>query len=106
MRLNFEKIKSSRIFKEPFQKIKEQYINIDIQIKQLQNIINTKFNFLKSETIEKISKLDALSPLKTLTRGYCIAEHNNKVIKESKILKKDDIIKLKFQDGEKLTSVI
>lgn len=106
MKLKIEKVKSSRIFKEPFQKINEQYINIDIQIKNLQNSITAKFNFSKSKAIEKILKLETLSPLKTLTRGYCIAENNNKIIKESKTLKKDDIIKLKFHDGEKLTKVI
>lgn len=106
MKLRFEKAKASKIFKDPLQIIKEQYLNIDMKIKTIENNINNKLNIVKRKSIEQITRLDALSPLKTLTRGYCIAEQNEKVIKSCKSLKKDDIIKLRFVDGEKLTNVI
>lgn len=106
IKLRYEKCMASRVFKEPLQKINEKYINIDTKLKSLENSIQTKFKESKSQASEKILKLDTLSPLKTLTRGYCIAEHNNNVIKSIKNLKKDDIVKLKFTDGEKATKVI
>lgn len=106
MKLRFEKAKASKIFKDPLQIIKEQYLNIDMKIKTIENNINNKLNIVKRKSIEQITKLDALSPLKTLTRGYCIAEQNEKVVRSCKSLKKDDIIKLRFVDGEKLTNVI
>ena len=37
-----------------------------------------------------MSKLDTLSPLKTLTRGYSLTEKDNKIVKSAKELKKDD----------------
>lgn len=52
-----------------------------------------------------IAKLDALSPLKTLTRGYSIAEKDGEIVKSVKTLKKDDIINLKFVDGNVETKV-
>ena len=43
----------------------------------------------KTLTLEKASKLDTLSPLKTLSRGYIIAQKDNKTIKSSKDLKEN-----------------
>ncbi len=48
-----------------------------------------------------IAKLDALSPLKTLYRGYSITEKNNKVIKSKEELKTNDLIEIRFIDGKK-----
>ena len=53
-----------------------------------------------------ISRLDALSPLKTLARGYCLAEFNGKIIKKSSDIKSDDELNLRFQDGDKKVKVI
>ncbi len=106
MKLRYEKCKASRVFKEPYQKINEQYINVDINVKALQNSIINKIKDSRALSIETISKLDALSPLKTLTRGYCIAEHNNKIIKSIHDVNTDDQIKLKFTDGEKTAKVL
>ena len=55
----------------------------------------------QSAYIKLVSKLDTLSPLKTLTRGYSLTEKDNKIVKSAKELKKDDKVKLKFSDGEK-----
>ena len=53
-----------------------------------------------------MAKLDTLSPLKTLTRGYSIAEKNGKIIKSKDELNKDDEINLRFIDGEKQAKII
>ena len=60
---------------------------------------NYKENRHKFENI--VSKLDSLSPLKTLVRGYSITQKNGKVIKSVKQLKKDDDIEITFSDGTK-----
>lgn len=106
MKLRYEKCMASRVFKEPYQKVNEQYINVDIYVKALQNSIINKIKDAKVLSVETISKLDTLSPLKTLTRGYCIAEYNDKIIKSVKDIKQNDQIKLKFTDGEKTASVL
>ena len=46
-----------------------------------------------------LSKLDALSPLKTLERGYGIIKINEKAITSIKDLKKDDLINIELKDG-------
>ena len=60
----------------------------------------------KNKYINIISKLDALSPLKTIARGYTITKKNNKVITSIKDIKKEDILEINFQDGNINTKVI
>lgn len=107
MRLRYEKCIASRVFREPLQKINERYISIDMLVKQIQNSINNKIKDDKTKMIELITKLDTLSPLKTLTRGYCLATTNNgKIIKSVEKLKKDDELVLRFNDGNTNVKVL
>lgn len=106
MNLRYEKCIASRAFTKPTSKIKDLYIELDNKIKSLENSISNKVKDLKTYSVETISKLDTLSPLKTLTRGYVIAEKNKKSIKSVKHLQRDDVINLKFIDGNIETKVI
>ena len=67
--------------------------------KNLENLVNIKLRDAKIKGAELIAKLDALSPLKTLTRGYCLTEKDGSLIVSSKQLKKGDNITLRFTDG-------
>lgn len=100
MRLRYEKCMSSSVFKEPTRRINDNYMKIDIYIKQIENIIKQKCKNEKTRYIELVSKLDALSPLKTLSRGYSLVEKNNKIIKSVKQLNKGDEFKIRFADGK------
>lgn len=53
-----------------------------------------------------VARLDTLSPLKTLTRGYSLTEMNGKIIKSTSNLKKDDKVVLRFVDGEKKAMIL
>ena len=101
MNLRYEKCMSSSVFKEPLRKINDNYIILDNCIKQIENSIKVKHEKEKTKYIELIAKLDALSPLKTLYRGYSITEKNNKVIKSKEELKANDLIEIRFVDGKK-----
>ena len=106
MKLRYQKCMSSKVFTDPTAKIKEQYINLDIIIKNLENLITNKVKDSKTKSIELISKLDTLSPLKTLTRGYSIAQKDGKTIKSVKELKTNDTLGIRFTDGEIKTKVL
>ncbi len=74
---NYQMIKSSIILQNPeilFDKKKNKYLNI-------------------------ISKLETLSPLKTIQRGYAITKKDNKVITSIKNIKKGDNINIELKDG-------
>ena len=106
MRLRYEKCMTSRVFKDPLKNIKDNYLRIDNYIKSLVNSIRMKQKDSSSKYIELVTKLDTLSPLKTLTRGYSLTEMNGKIIKSSKSLKQEDEIDIKFYDGTRKAKVI
>ena len=106
MKLRYEKCMSSSVFKEPTRRINENYIKIDTYVKQLENLINKVKEKNKNKYIELVSKLDTLSPLKTLTRGYSIVEKEGKIIKSVADLKTEDEISIRLKDGEKQAKII
>ena len=107
MRLRYEKCMSSRIYKEPLDRINDGYLQIEQYIKELKNRIEKIVKDSKIDATKLITKLDTLSPLKTLARGFCITtDENGKVLSKAENLEKDMKIKLKFQDGTKDAKVV
>ena len=106
MRLQYEKCMARRVFKEPLQDINEKRIRLDMIVKNIQHDMINQYKDKKNEMVKRIAKLDTLSPLKTLTRGYVIAQKNGKVIKSVKEVQKDDEIAFRFMDGEKKAKVL
>ena len=106
IRLRYEKCMKSSAFTDPMRKIRDNSVLLDSYFKRLEIKIKEVQKDKKSKYIELITKLDALSPLKTLTRGYTITEKDGKIVKSAEKLKTDDNIKLKFFDGEKNAKII
>lgn len=106
MKLRYEKCMNSRVYKEPLDKINNYYLQIDSLVKEMANITEKKLKDSKMEAIKLITKLDTLSPLKTLTRGYTLTECDGKVITKASELEKDMILDIRFQDGSKKAKVM
>jgi len=106
MKLRYQKVMASFVFKEPTRRIEENYLRMDHLLKQMENAIKEKQEKEKTRYSKLIAKLDAYSPLKTLARGYTITQKNGKVIKQAKELKKEDVIDIKFQDGQKQAKIM
>ena len=106
MKLRYEKCMSSRVFKEPTRMIEDYYLKVDNQIKKLEKNIKEKEQTEKQKYIKLVAKLDTLSPLKTLSRGYSIVESENKIVKSVKELKKGQNIEIRLTDGKAQAQVI
>ena len=106
MRLRYEKCINSRAFTNPKQGINDRYVLLDKITKTLETSIKEKIKDSRIKSAKIIASLDAMSPLKTLTRGYSIAELNGKVITSSKDLKVNDEICLTFHDGKKEARIL
>ena len=106
MKLRYEKCMTLRVFKEPLQKINEKSISLDMLVKSIGNSINQKVTKARAESIKLIAKLDALSPLKTLSRGYIIAEKDGKIISNVDEANVDDILELTLKNGKLKTKVV
>ena len=100
LRIRYEKCMKYRVFTEPSYMLQDKYLRIDSMVKDLEKIITSKMKDYKLKTVEKITKLDAMSPLKTLARGYSVVEEDGKLIKSVKDVKKDDIVNIRLSDGK------
>ena len=100
MRLRYEKCMMNRVFRNPLQNIQDKYVYIDRINKSMQLNITKKLQGSKTKMVELITKLDNLSPLKTLTRGYSLVEKDNKIVKSIKDIKSGDEISIRLIDGD------
>ena len=98
-KLQYTKCTSSKGFKSPLLKIQENYLKIDSIIKTLEYSVTQKYNDSRNNFNNCISKLDNLSPLKTLKRGYTIIQKEGNIIRSAKQLKKNESIEIVFTDG-------
>lgn len=102
MRLSYEKCMARPAFKNQEQKINEKYMLIDMKVKSIQNSIMLKLKETRSSFVKEVAKLDSLSPLKTLSRGYSIVtKSDGKIVNKVTDLNKNDEIKIRLSDGEK-----
>lgn len=106
MRLRYEKCMNNKAFTGAQQRINEKYMLIDIKVKSIEHSVTRILQFKKSKAKELILKLDSLSPLKTLARGYGIISKNGTIVKSVTQLSKDDEISIKMKDGETKAKVI
>ena len=107
MKLRYEKCMTRSAFTNPFQRINENYMFLDKQVKRMENSIKIQIKGKKSYMIEWIARLDTLSPLKTLTRGYTIVTfENGKIVKSANRLKQGDKVNLRLLDGERKAEII
>ena len=106
MRLRYEKCMKSRVFTDPMRRIRDMDVALDSYVQRLENRIRNIQKDNQTKYVELVSKLDALSPLKTLTRGYTLTEKDNKIVKSANELKQGDEVKLRFYNGEKTARCI
>ena len=101
MKLRYDKCMASAVFKEPLRKVNDNYLVLDNLLKRLEVAIKNKEEQEKNRYLKLVSKLDTLSPLKTLARGYTLTERQGKIIKSKNELQKGDIVDIRFTDGKK-----
>ena len=67
---------------------------------KINNLVNYKLEKYNSNFGNLISKLELLNPLSILSKGYSVAYKNDKVIKDIKDIKINDIIDIKLNKGK------
>lgn len=84
MKMKYQSLMNSKVFTDPIQNMQNNYLRIDGFIKRLENSIVLKQKGVQKDFKSMALKLDALSPLKTMVRGFSIIEKDGKIIKSSK----------------------
>ena len=94
------KLDSMRL-KTPSEIIEENYQRVDNLVKHMENRIMLNISEGKRLLASSAAKLDALSPLQTLSRGFSVAITNDgTVVRSSKDLHSGDDFTLKLTDGD------
>ena len=106
MKLRLEKVMKSRAFTDPKRKIIDDSILLDNLVKRLEKTIKDLQNSKTNKYKELIAKLDTLSPLKTLIRGYSLTEKDGQIVKSVKQINKGDLISIRFTDGKKEAEIL
>lgn len=83
----------------PTRKIHTLQNQLKLQHQQFNNLILMQLNMKKTALANAAAKLDALSPLATLSRGYAIATKDQRVIHSSSEIKENDLIQIKLSQG-------
>ena len=87
--------------KTPSEIIEENYQRVDTLVKHMENRIMLNISEGKRMLASSAAKLDALSPLQTLSRGFSVAITNDgTVVRSSKDLHSGDDFTLKLTDGD------
>lgn len=101
-----ERLKASKLEKVPLDMINRYRMTLDSLMKNGYNSLNLRVQKYRSNMVQAITKIDALSPLKTLTRGYSVVENEQRqVIKSINDVKKDDKLNITLNDGKINVSV-
>ena len=106
LKLRYEKSMSSSVFKEPRRMVNDRAILLDQYIKKLEVAINNKRQSEKEKYVKLVSKLDTLSPLKTLTRGYSIIEKDGKTVNSVNQLENGIDVDIRLIDGKTKAKII
>ncbi len=110
-RLDYERnrlslIEKSGALKDPVQKLNENRENLVYLSEKLTSFATDKVNKEKLKFSALTGKLDVLSPLGVISRGYALASVDGKIIKSVKDIKENDVLDVKLSDGELKTQII
>lgn len=103
-----QRIESSRLLlkrfkmRTPKDKIDDYSLRLDALMRSMENSLRMKTMSMKNQLAEKAAKLDALSPLQTLSRGYSIpTTEDGSVIRSAEELTEGMEFTLRLKDGSR-----
>lgn len=106
MKQQIEWMQKHLLQQHPKRRLLEQAQRLDLAEMALVAIISKRINKLQMQLTNGAAKLDALSPLATLKRGFAIAtDQNEKVLREASLVKVGATIRVRLLSGSLTCSV-
>ena len=99
-------LSSRRIFSDPEGLYRQQRMTLDSLARSLENAAEKRFSAARATFETLTARLDALSPLSILTRGYSVAQKDGRVISSKDAVATGDVFSLRLSDGEILAERI
>ena len=98
-RHKIENIASKRVLTSPINYLDDKRQSLDVIQDRLISSYSSNISKFKEIYVEKAAKLDAMSPLKVLGRGYSLATTSDgKIIRRSSDVKSGDKVNLRVQE--------
>ncbi len=95
-----------QVMKNPLLKVNEKGMQLDYVYKLFEKTIEKRLSEKKQDLGMLMSRLDGLSPLNTLSRGFALVkDEKGNLIKSVKSVKKNDKILVNVADGE-ITAIV
>ncbi len=101
-----ESYKNSPVLRNPEKIIENCELYLDILNSRINESYKDMLASYTSSFYSLYSKLDSLSPLKVLSRGYSIVKKEDSLINNSKSLSIDDVVSIRLADGEVKAKII
>ena len=100
-RIRLNSIMEKTVFKQPYDRVYQETMKLDIISKNMLRNLLTNKEKLQGDLSILIAKLDALSPLTVLSRGYSVikSKKDGKLIKSVESVKTGDMIQVFVSDG-------
>lgn len=100
-RVRYERLEGSIAFKQPYNRINQERLRIDNLTRHMQNALLAQKEKTKMRISFLIDKLDMLSPLNVLSRGYSIvkSKDTNMLVKSVEGVKTEDKVEITLKDG-------
>ena len=95
----YEKNANAKALKNPDDIIKNRQIKLDVLNEKIKGIYLKKLSAEKEKFAELAAKLDALSPLKILSRGYSVTKKDGHIINSISQVNSNDKIEVVLSDG-------
>lgn len=97
---HYRSLSSSAVLKDPYKTIQVRRERLKLATARLHSVQQNNTARRKHMYVSLTSKLDALSPLKVLTRGYAMVQTDHgDVVRSVQQLHSDDSINITFSDG-------
>ena len=103
---HIEMIKERLRYRSPSMLIDQKIQTVDTLMTSALLSVQRKLDSETARLSSTVARLDALSPLKVMARGYSIVTKDEKVVASSKALTKGDRITVGFSDGERNCEVL
>lgn len=100
-----EKLRSSRIFHQPDALLAQYFQRVDFDERRLASAMAFIYSSCKGSLEACAGKLEVLSPLKILARGFAICRKDNQVIRDSKVVETGDTVEVILRKGSLVCQV-
>lgn len=98
-------VKDNKLLSSPYEYLNERAMTLNLIEQKLAAAMDKRLTEQKNRYIRLTAMLDALSPLKVVSRGYSLASKDGKIVKSVKLVEVGDTVTTRLSDGYLVSSV-